>query len=165
MSYAGPERRASTSATDNRGRILELMRENPGDLGILSVLLDISQAIESNTQATDEIAKDLREHRSQYVSTANQQSELISQIRGGNRVFGISVSVLSVVGAAVIALAMWIAKDAIDDSRDQGKRLQAAQADIAIIKVRQSRVLEDIVDHERRIQSVEQRQPGGSRGP
>jgi hypothetical protein len=119
--------------------ILHLLKaaETPQERAMLSVMLQMTRALESNTEATEAIAagfhahvEEFKLHREEFDKHVKDEIELFSQGRGMQKMLSWSVSGLGVVMAVIMSMGLYILNGHVagliherDTNVDQEKRL------------------------------------------
>lgn len=130
--------------------IMALIKDaaDPHDRAMLSVMLEITRALESNTLATEAIAKGFHEHitafnshRTDFDAHVKEERELFNQGKGMQRVLTWSVSGMGTVMAVIMAMGLYILNGHVDGlnaehrvNGDQEKRITLIETQPRIMR-------------------------------
>lgn len=129
--------------------ILSLLKDsdNPHERAVLSVMLQMTQALKSNTDATEAIARgfhvhvsEFHNHRLEFESHVKDELQLFAQGRGMQKVLSWAISSIGMVMTVIMAMGLYILNGHVIGSA-QERELNTAQEKKLTILEQQPRVL------------------------
>jgi hypothetical protein len=106
-----------TNGNGNNADILHLLKaaETPQERAMLSVMLQMTRALESNTEATEAIAKgfhahveEFKQHREEFDKHVLDEVKLFAQGRGMQKMLAYTVSGLGLVMTVIMSMGLYI---------------------------------------------------------